>query len=126
MRLGVAVRVSGRHLTQMNAKWQGRERAACVRAIIVRETGVVPTMTSVAPATPATSAQTSNPAASTAGSLKDVIAAPTAICSIDGIEGRLIYRGYSIEDLAAHTTFDEVVYLLWDGDLPNASQLKAF
>src|SRR5437763_2644772 len=61
-----------------------------------------------------------------AGSLKDVIAAPTAICTIDGIAGKLIYRGYSIEDLAAHTTFDEVVYLLWDGDLPNKQQLRAF
>jgi citrate synthase len=44
-----------------------------------------------------------------AGSLKDVVAAPTAICTIDGIAGKLIYRGYSIEDLAAKTTFDEVV-----------------
>src|SRR5919204_146298 len=61
-----------------------------------------------------------------AGSLKDVIAAPTAICTIDGIAGKLIYRGYSIEDLAANTTFEEVVYLLWEGDLPNQKQLKAF
>src|SRR5438105_3411479 len=66
------------------------------------------------------------PASAAAGSLKDVIAAPTAICTIDGIEGKLIYRGYSIEDLAAHTAFDEVVYLLWEGDLPNRSQLDAF
>src|SRR5438067_6030797 len=66
------------------------------------------------------------PASAAAGSLKDVIAAPTAICTIDGIEGKLIYRGYSIEDLAAHTTFDEVVYLLWEGDLPNKSQLDVF
>ena len=66
------------------------------------------------------------PAAAAAGSLKDVIAAPTAICTIDGIAGKLIYRGYSIEDLAAHTTFDEVVYLLWEGELPNKKQLEAF
>src|SRR5207248_3522725 len=66
------------------------------------------------------------PASAAAGSLKDVIAAPTAICTIDGIAGKLIYRGYSIEDLAAHTTFDEVVYLLWEGDLPNKKQLEAF
>jgi len=74
-------------------------------------------MTSAA-ATPAPAPQ--------AGSLKDVIAAPTAICTIDGIEGKLIYRGYSIADLAANTTFEEVVYLLWDGDLPNRQQLDAF
>ena len=63
------------------------------------------------------------PADAAAGSLKDVIAAPTSISTIDGIEGKLIYRGYSIEDLAANTTFDEVVYLLWEGDLPNRVQL---
>jgi citrate synthase len=66
------------------------------------------------------------PAAAAAGSLRDVIAAPTAISTIDGIAGKLIYRGYSIEDLAEHTTFDEVVYLLWEGDLPNKKQLDAF
>jgi citrate synthase len=66
------------------------------------------------------------PAPGAAGSLKDVIAAPTAICTIDGIAGKLIYRGYTIEDLAAHTTFDEVVYLLWEGELPNKQQLANF
>jgi citrate synthase len=74
----------------------------------------------------ANQAQQPKPAPGAAGSLKDVIAAPTAICTIDGLEGKLIYRGYSIEDLAAHTTFDEVVYLLWEGDLPNKQQLDAF
>jgi citrate synthase len=79
-------------------------------------------MTSVAPTT---SSQKPTQAAA-AGSLKDVVAAPTAICTIDGIEGRLIYRGYSIEDLAAHVTFEETVFLLWEGDLPNTQQLRAF
>src|SRR3954447_17335569 len=74
-------------------------------------------MTSAAPTTPANGAS---------GSLKGVIAAPTAICTIDGAEGRLIYRGYSIEDLTEHTTFEEVVYLLWDGDLPTRAQLEPF
>src|SRR5438552_12724514 len=81
-------------------------------------------MTSATSPTPTASTQTPKP--STAGSLKDVIAAPTAICTIDGIEGKLIYRGYSIEDLAAHATFDDVLYLLWEGDLPNKAQLDAF
>jgi citrate synthase len=77
--------------------------------------------------TSATANQTQKPATSAAaGSLKDVVAAPTAICTIDGIEGRLIYRGYSIEDLAANTTFEEVVYLLWEGELPNSQQLDSF
>jgi citrate synthase len=76
--------------------------------------------------TSATASQTQKPAEPNAGSLKDVIAAPTAICTIDGIEGKLIYRGYAIEDLAAKTSFEEVVYLLWEGDLPNRKQLDAF
>jgi len=76
--------------------------------------------------TSATAGPTQKQAQAAAGSLKDVIAAPTAICTIDGIEGKLIYRGYSIEDLAANTTFEEVVYLLWEGDLPNKQQLDAF
>jgi citrate synthase len=76
--------------------------------------------------TSATAAQTQKPAQTAAGSLKAVIAAPTAISTIDGIEGKLIYRGYSIEDLAANTTFEEVVYLLWEGDLPSKTQLDAF
>jgi len=73
----------------------------------------------------ANQAQT-KPAPGASGSLKDVIAAPTAICTIDGLAGKLIYRGYSIEDLAANTTFEEVVYLLWNGDLPNQQQLDTF
>src|SRR5919108_5968505 len=75
--------------------------------------------------TSATASPQSKPAPQ-AGSLKDVIAAPTAISTIDGIAGKLIYRGYSIEDLAQNTTFEEVVYLLWEGELPNKKQLEAF
>src|ERR687886_340991 len=76
--------------------------------------------------TSATVTQAQKPAQPAAGSLKDVIAAPTAICTIDGVQGRLIYRGYSIEDLAEHVTFEETAYLLWEGDLPNTQQLEAF
>ncbi|MGI9147685.1 MAG: citrate/2-methylcitrate synthase [Chloroflexota bacterium] len=76
--------------------------------------------------TSATASQTQKPSDASAGSLKDVIAAPTAICTIDGVEGKLVYRGYSIEDLAEHTSFEEVVYLLWEGGLPNRQQLDAF
>jgi citrate synthase len=72
---------------------------------------------------PAPASTTSNGAS---GSLKGVIAAPTAICTIDGAEGRLIYRGYSIEDLTSGATFEEVVYLLWEGDLPTSRQLEPF
>jgi citrate synthase len=54
------------------------------------------------------------------------VAAPTAICTIDGQAGRLIYRGYTIEDLAANASFEETVYLLWNRELPNRAQLDEF
>lgn len=56
--------------------------------------------------------------------LEGVVAATSAICFIDGKEGRLLYRGYDIADLAEKATFEEVCYLLWHGDLPTASQLR--
>jgi citrate synthase len=45
---------------------------------------------------------------------------------IDGREGTLLYRGYSIHDLAAHSTFEETAYLLMYGELPTAAQLAEF
>jgi citrate synthase len=48
------------------------------------------------------------------------------ITYIDGDEGVLLYRGYPIEQLAEHSDFVEVCYLLMNGDLPNAAQLKEF
>jgi citrate synthase len=58
--------------------------------------------------------------------LKGVVAADSAICLVDGQEGRLIYRGYNIHDLAEHSTFEEVCYLLLKGELPSAFQLEEF
>ncbi|MFY9717662.1 MAG: citrate/2-methylcitrate synthase [Thermoplasmata archaeon] len=55
--------------------------------------------------------------------LEDVIALESRICFIDGKQGRLIYEGYDIRDLAARSTFEEVAYLLWYGRLPTESQL---
>jgi len=57
--------------------------------------------------------------------LEDVIAGESSICDVDGKNGKLIYRGYDIHDLAENTTFEEVVYLLWNGGLPTISQLNA-
>ncbi len=48
------------------------------------------------------------------------------ICSIDGEKGELIYSGYDIRELANKASFEEVTYLLWNGELPNAGQFKAF
>jgi len=58
--------------------------------------------------------------------LEDVVAADSAICAVDGKNGRLIYRGYDIHDLAEHSTFEEVVYLLWFGKLPLKAELESF
>lgn len=57
--------------------------------------------------------------------LEGVVASASAICFVDGSEGRLLYQGYDIHDLAAHCTFEEVVYLLWHGELPARPQLEA-
>jgi len=62
--------------------------------------------------------------ASTAGAgLRDVVAAPSSICFIDGEQGILVYSGYNIHDLARHSTFEEVVFLLWNGRLPKRDEL---
>ena len=66
----------------------------------------------------------STPAASKG--LKGIVAADSAICFIDGQIGKLIYRGYNIDDLAENSTYEEVAYLLFKGELPNARQLEEF
>ncbi|MGH2536069.1 MAG: citrate/2-methylcitrate synthase [Candidatus Promineifilaceae bacterium] len=58
--------------------------------------------------------------------LAGVVAADTALSHVDGQAGRLIYRGYSIEDLGQQASFEKVVHLLWHGELPTAEQLAAF
>ncbi|HVH30132.1 MAG TPA: citrate/2-methylcitrate synthase [bacterium] len=55
--------------------------------------------------------------------LKDVVAVNSSISTVDGEAGRLIYRGYDIRDLARQATYEEVVYLLWNGELPTRTQL---
>ena len=64
----------------------------------------------------------STPAKSNAG-LEGVVAAPSEICFIDGVAGRLVYRGYEIADLVEHTSFEETAYLLWESNLPNRGEL---
>ncbi|MDA0365024.1 MAG: citrate (Si)-synthase [Chloroflexi bacterium] len=48
------------------------------------------------------------------------------VCFIDGREGRLLYRGYNIHELAEHSTFEETAYLLIRGALPTGTQLAEF
>jgi citrate synthase len=58
--------------------------------------------------------------------LEDVIATDSKICQVDGINGKLYYRGYSIQDLAAHSTFEETTFLLLYGRLPSATEMADF
>ena len=73
------------------------------------------------PATPQAAAP--NGAAPKVKGLEGVIALDSELCFIDGAAGELVYRGYEIDDLARNTTFEEVAYLLWHGELPTQAQL---
>jgi citrate synthase len=55
--------------------------------------------------------------------LEGVVAATTALSHVYGEEGRLVYRGYDIHELAGKATFEEVAYLLWNGHLPSRAEL---
>jgi citrate synthase len=56
--------------------------------------------------------------------LEGVVATTSSICYIDGDAGVLAYRGYDIHELADHSTFEEVCYLLWFGRLPKPAELR--
>lgn len=58
--------------------------------------------------------------------LEGVIVAESTICQIDGANGRLYYRGYPIEDLARHSSFEETTYLLLYEELPSREDLEDF
>jgi citrate synthase len=58
--------------------------------------------------------------------LEGVVAATTRLCDLDGVNGRLAYQGYDIDDLARRATFEEVVWLLWHGELPGSAELTGF
>ncbi|HEX6306922.1 MAG TPA: citrate/2-methylcitrate synthase [Longimicrobiales bacterium] len=57
--------------------------------------------------------------------LEGVVIGQTSISQVNGEAGRLIYGGYPIEELAEHSTFEQVCHLLWYGELPDGSQLEA-
>src|SRR2546422_9777619 len=58
--------------------------------------------------------------------LENVVVASTKLSAIDGAAGRLSYAGYDIHDLAERATYEEVLFLLWYGALPNARELRDF
>ncbi|MGH2613930.1 MAG: citrate synthase [Thermomicrobiales bacterium] len=57
--------------------------------------------------------------------LEGVVAASTALSHVFGEEGRLVYRGYDIHELAGQASFEEVAFLLWNGRLPDQKELAA-
>jgi len=58
--------------------------------------------------------------------LEGVVAAETRLCDLDGANGRLAYGGYDIDELARKASFEEVCYLLWEGELPDRAALDRF
>src|SRR5580693_6111006 len=59
----------------------------------------------------------------TVAGLEGVVAGESEICHIDGYAGVLSYRGYNIHTLADNATFEEVIFLLWNGWLPKRAEL---
>lgn len=58
--------------------------------------------------------------------LAGILVTESSMSSVNGEKGILTYRGYDIHDLAEHSTFEEVTYLLFNGELPTSSQLRTF
>jgi len=58
--------------------------------------------------------------------LEGVVVAESKLSYIDGAAGKLLYRGYPIQELAERASFEEVLYLLWEGDLPTREELETF
>ena len=62
---------------------------------------------------------------SSSAGLRGVVAGETSICTVDGVEGKLVYRGINIHELAENASFEETAYLLWHGKLPTRGELNA-
>jgi len=58
--------------------------------------------------------------------LRGLVVADTMISDVDGEAGRLFYRGYAVEELAANSTYEEVAHLLIEGRLPEDGELREF
>ncbi len=58
--------------------------------------------------------------------LAGVVVDVTAVSNVVPETNSLTYRGYAVQDLAAHCSFEEVAYLIWHGELPNSGQLAHF
>ncbi|GAK04296.1 citrate synthase [Geomicrobium sp. JCM 19037] len=58
--------------------------------------------------------------------LEGIVVAETMISDVDGKQGTLLYRGIPVGELATERSFEDVVYLLWNGDLPSKQESAAF
>ncbi|MBP1921329.1 citrate synthase [Halorubrum alkaliphilum] len=58
--------------------------------------------------------------------LEGVLVTESELSHVDGEAGRLVYRGYDIEELARGASYEEVLYLLWHGSLPTRDELDSF
>lgn len=58
--------------------------------------------------------------------LEDVVVGTSSITFLDGLKGRMLYKGYDAVAMAGQVSFEEIVYLLWEGDLPTRAQLQPF
>lgn len=56
--------------------------------------------------------------------LDGIVVADSRLSLVNGAEGKLIYGGYKIEDLAEHALYEEVVHLLWRHRLPTVRELE--
>jgi citrate synthase len=63
------------------------------------------------------------PAGASATGLRGVAVGTSSISDVNGEKGELIYQGYNIHDLAKHSNFEEVVFLIWNKRLPTAAEL---
>ncbi len=68
---------------------------------------------------------TAKTSAAAAGGLRGVVAAQSSMSSVNGEEGILIYQGYDVHDLAENSTFEETVFLLWNGRMPKQDELDS-
>ena len=66
---------------------------------------------------------TAKESSSASAGLRGVVAAQSRMGKVNGIDGILIYQGYDVHDLAENSTFEETVYLLWNGRLPKQDEL---
>jgi len=69
-----------------------------------------------------TNAPTSTSAAGSSVGLRGVTAATSSMSDVIGDKGQLIYQGFDIHDLATQSTFEEVIFLLWNKRLPQQAE----